>query len=361
MVHGDHRHSRGTGAMNRSAPVWWCRWTSFSFLAVVQCISCGESGDEAVRAKTWAEDASAVTRGTEGNDPPEIAALSFASAVAVPGQDLRVLVDASDPNGDGLEINYVWSIDGRRFPSRGPSVTLPETLARNAEISVEVVVSDGIATSEAHSIRMRVANRAPRIEELGIRIVGDSDEDLGEWVADPVGYDPDDDEISFRFEWRVNDDEIVSEEERLPRGKWKRGDEIVLSAWPSDGDLEGDPMVAAPFRIGNSAPDIVSRPPGLDATGRFVYRVEARDRDGDRGLRYALVSGPEDMAIDPFSGEVVWRASAEDAGEHQVTIEVDDRHGGSTRQSFYVVVEAASARRDAVPAGVGPSTIDPNF
>ncbi|MEZ4291682.1 MAG: hypothetical protein R3E53_14550 [Myxococcota bacterium] len=44
------------------------------------------------------------------------------------------------------------------------------------------------------------------------------------------------------------------------------------------------------------------------------------------------------MTIDPFSGEVRWTATVEDAGEHQVTIAVDDRNGGVTRQTFYVDV-----------------------
>ena len=224
-------------------------------------------------------------------------------------------------------------------------LVVPSDLVRGDRLEVEVVATDDARVSEPEVASVVVGNRAPRIEQLTIRIVEGEEGSLGHWVADPEATDPDEDDIEFRYEWRVDGGDVVSGSDRLSRDDWKRGARIELVAWASDGEKEGLPLASAPFEIGNSPPDIVSRPPGIDASGRFVYQVEARDRDGDRGLRYSLVDGPTAMSIDPFSGELTWKATLADAGEHFVEIEVDDRRGGATRQRFFVNVQV-----DAPPA-----------
>lgn len=322
-------------------------------MAVTSLMGCG-SGDEsptAASGSSWEQPAAVVVVSDGENEEPVIRSLRFEPAEAVAGQRLRVVVDAEDPDQDSLEFGYTWRIDGQRMPSSGASVTLPSELASDASISVEVVASDGHSTTEPTRLSVSPGNRAPRVQELGIRVVPGDGDDLGEWVADPVAVDPDDDDVSFRYEWRLNGERVIGEEERLTRNGWKRGDKIVLTVWPSDGVNEGMPLEGAPFAVGNSPPDIVSRPPGLDASGRFVYQVEVTDRDGDRGMRFALNEGPDGMAIDPFSGALRWQATADDAGEHRIEIQVDDRKGGITKQVFFVAVEVDSGSSSpAAPA-----------
>ena len=270
-----------------------------------------------------------------------IGGISFEPPQAIPGQPLSVDVET----GRGVALAYSWRADGRRMAADGPTIVVPSDLVRGDRLEVEVVATDDARVSEPEVASVVVGNRAPRIEQLTIRIVEGEEGSLGHWVADPEATDPDEDDIEFRYEWRVDGGDVVSGSDRLSRDDWKRGARIELVAWASDGEKEGLPLASAPFEIGNSPPDIVSRPPGIDASGRFVYQVEARDRDGDRGLRYSLVDGPTAMSIDPFSGELTWKATLADAGEHFVEIEVDDRRGGATRQRFFVNVQV-----DAPPA-----------
>jgi len=311
--------------------------------AAVALAGCGgDTDDDTPSVQDWGSQVApaAADASGMGRDEPEVRAVRFEPAEAIPDRPLEVTVEASV---DATGIEYSWRAEGRRVAAEGPRVIVPGDLVRGDSIEVEITITAGGRVSEPETASVRVANRTPRIEELGIQVVEGDGEDLGFWVAGPVATDPDEDEVEFRYEWRVAGRGVVSEEDRLTRDGWERGAEVQLVVWASDGEGEGLPLEAAPFEVGNSPPDIVSRPPGLDGSGRFVYRVEARDRDGDRGLRYSLAQGPSSMWIDPFSGEVTWQATVADAGEHLVEIEVDDRRGGATRQSFFVRVDVESS------------------
>jgi hypothetical protein len=168
---------------------------------------------------------------------------------------------------------------------------------------------------------------------------------MSHWLADPSAQDPDGDDLSFRYSWIVNGTEIGVDTAELERAPRKRGDEIRLIVWATDEEAESAPLRSAPFSITNSPPDIDSRPPAMDPSGRFAYAVKASDLDGDRALRYSINQGPAGMSIDAFSGELLWQATAQDAGEHIVEIAVDDRHGGTTNQTFYVEVSAGPASK----------------
>ncbi|MGB0621113.1 MAG: hypothetical protein ACPGVZ_16770 [Myxococcota bacterium] len=320
--------------------------SSIALLAVVGSSGCGGDADSKSPVETWGAVAPSNPAAPASDTGPEIARIIFDDVQAMPNRPLRVEAELANVRGDAtVRFTYEWKAGGRRMPAESNSILVPSDLQRGDEVTVDVVAWVEGVPSESRTATVRVGNQAPRIEELGIEIVPGEGLDLGFWVADPVASDADDDDIAFRYEWLVEGRGIVGTEERLRRDGWDRGTEVRLTVWATDGEEEGLPLEAAPFEIGNSPPDIVSRPPGLDPSGRFVYQIEARDRDGDRGLRYSLASGPASMAIDPFSGEVVWQASVADAGEHLVEVQVEDRQGGATRQSFYVNVAV-----DAPPA-----------
>lgn len=313
-------------------------------LALALAACGGEAETDHAEVEIWQPEAG---RPQDSINAPRVESLHFDASAAYPGKRLEARVQGQ---GSGpLVYRYSWRVEGQRMPAEGGTITVPNHLRRGDGIEVEVVAIDGERVSAPARARIRVGNRPPKITDLGVRVIqGESDEDLGEWVADPVGEDPDGDDLSFRYAWRVEGRGIVSERERLSRETSRRGDEIQLIVWPSDGIEEGASFESAPFRVGNSPPVIVSRPPGLDPSGRFVYSIRAKDRDGDRGLRYSLLEGPASMSVDPFSGEVTWTATADDAGEHVVVVEVDDRQGGASRQRFHVGVEVS------VPAAPAP-------
>lgn len=319
---------------------WWGRACVLAL--ATGWLGCGgeESAAPAAQVESWSRPEARASEG--GNRPPTIASIEFDPEPAVAGRRLSSRVESSDPDQDKVDLEYVWSIDGRRIDATSSAIDLPDDLVRGARISLAVKAVDEASASTEFEASVTVGNRPPRMQEIGIRVVPGEGEDLGDWVADPLASDPDGDDVEFRYEWRLGE-RVVGDDDRLSRTGWKRGDSLTLVVWPADGEEEGDELESAPFQIGNSPPSIRSKPPGLDSSGRFVYAIEAEDPDGDRGLRYSLIRGPESMAVDPFSGEVTWQASESDAGEHEVTVEVEDRKGGSTRQTFFVAVEVEEA------------------
>ncbi len=80
-----------------------------------------------------------------------------------PGQPVVVSAQGRDPDGDALEFEYAWSVNGRGVTESGPSFDT-EGLERGDQIRVRVVASDG--TSESDPIDsgvVRVANAYPEI------------------------------------------------------------------------------------------------------------------------------------------------------------------------------------------------------
>ena len=273
------------------------------------------------------------------NTPPTIHSVELKPARIVPGKTVHARVTAVDPDGDHIDLEYVWTLGSREAQVGGNSFPLPSWGRRGDPISVSVVANDGRDTSEAFRVTSHVMNRRPRVTDIQIQTQDLEDNPMGLWVAVPTAEDPDGDRLSFRYAWAINDELSANHQASFERSQSERGDKIKLTVWASDGIDESRPLTSAPFSVGNSPPEIVSVPPAVDDTGLFIYVVRATDRDGDSPLTYSLEEGPSGMRIDSGSGELQWQATLEDAGEHAVRVAVDDGNGGSGRQGFYVQVE----------------------
>ena len=313
-------------------------------------IGCGGDPDEVAGSggslAAPADPRSIDTAGNGGeNRPPKIHSIRLDPREPIPGRPVRATVTARDADGDPVEIAYSWQINGREIDGKGPEIILGE-LDRQDVVSVRAVASDGRGQSEPMTAKGRVGNRPPRILDIQIHTRGKEGGEGGEWVVEPTVEDPDDDLIEFDYEWRLGR-KVVGEEQSLTRSGWTRGDRIVVTVIARDRDDASSPLESAPIVIGNSAPEITSKPPGLDRSGSFRYQVSAKDPDGDRGLRYSLGEAPEDMEIDSFGGLVTWKATTDHEGEHKVEVIVDDRKGSTTKQVFFLAVRTSGSSSPA--------------
>ncbi len=93
---------------------------------------------------------------------------------------------------------------------------------------------------------------------------------------------------------------------------------------------------------GNHAPVIISTPVTIatvsigyvpTVASIYTYNVGSLDPDFD-ALTYTLVTAPTGMTIDSKLGLINWSLTPEDVGQHQVTVRVEDGHGGIDTQSF---------------------------
>ena len=103
-----------------------------------------------------------------GNTPPLIRAFYLApNGEIAPGQEVTAAPQAADADGDQLEFEYAWLLNGQ--PARGAETATFDTakLKRGDRLQAHVRVSDGEAWSPvSESMTLTLANRAPQFAPL---------------------------------------------------------------------------------------------------------------------------------------------------------------------------------------------------
>lgn len=88
----------------------------------------------------------------------------------------------------------------------------------------------------------------------------------------------------------------------------------------------------------NSAPVVTSEPTTeAIATQAFEYDVDANDIDGDI-VSYSLIAAPVGMEINSVNGIIRWTPTDSQVGSSNIQVNVADPLGGTTTQSFTLVV-----------------------
>jgi hypothetical protein len=245
---------------------------------------------------------------------------------------------------------FRWELSGAVLPASGAEIEL-RGAAKGDALEVEVTASDGRATSEPARAATTVANRRPVLENVALQPIG-SVLPGQPALATPVASDPDGDSVEFRYRWTVNQATVETPEEAsFPTVGLSPGDEIRVQVVASDGESESDAVWSGVLLVGNGAPEIVSTPSAVASGQPFRYRVEARDPEGDRSLRYQLRKGPEGMSLNPVLGELHWQPRADQTGTHQVEIAVEDSRGARVVQAFELNVGSP-------PAAPAPAATD---
>jgi RHS repeat-associated protein len=91
-------------------------------------------------------------------------------------------------------------------------------------------------------------------------------------------------------------------------------------------------------RVTNQAPSITSTPNTVTNTERvYQYRGTAVDPDGDY-LIWSLAQAPQGMVIDEETGVLSWQPTAQQIGEHTVSVQVIDAFGLGVIQTFTLSV-----------------------
>ena len=317
-------------------------------LALAGSMACGsEPLEEPATGSAWTGNASSEEGAPDENRPPVIEALRIEPREPVAGDRLRAVASVNEPDGDSVQMGYVWWIDDRALAESGAEIELGD-VARGTRIEVQATASDRHEESEPAHAEVVVRNRRPVLTGLELDPAGEVP--IGHPVAaTPEARDPDGDALRFRYQWSVNGSPVEEDGPRLDTAELRKGDELQVRVWVSDDSSESDPIYSHAVRIANPRPKIVSLPGGLDAEGVFRYAIEARDPDGDRSLRFQLSEGPPGMTVDPVTGEVLWRPTPEHAGVHAVELVVKDSEGASASQTFELTV---TSETDPAPAAI---------
>lgn len=277
----------------------------------------------------------------EVGSPPVIDRLEISPREVMLGREIRVIAEASDPDGGPVRMVFRWLRNGREVTkTHTPSMVFYE-LEKGDSIRLEAVASDGRHESLVETLRIPVANRPPTLTKLEMEPAGDVRAGMTV-TATPYGEDPDNDRLEYEYRWLVDGVEKGTERSFDTTGL-RRGSKLGVEVRASDGDARSRPYTIE-AELGNTPPTIASegeRPVG----GLYQHQFAAKDVDGDRNLRFSLEQGPSGMAIDAITGLLTWTPGEAAAGRHEVVVGVKDSSGDGSTLSFAVNVATQAAEQ----------------
>jgi len=294
------------------------------FIALVGIISCEGKRSETSASKT--------------NSPPVITSVTIAPEKPTIGSDLSLSVQSNDPEGDQITYQYQWIKNDEEIIGENQASLKKGNLRKGDLIRVRVTPSDGKVTGTSFlSSPVKIHNSLPVIQEV--------------WIEPKVAYvtdnlkaivkssDLEGDFIYHNYQWEKNGSVLSDErKEILEKGRFKKGDSIVVIVTPDDREVLGTPKRSEALLIFNSPPQIVSSPPtAVEKTG-YIYQVKVSDPDSDP-ITFTLKSGPQGMEIDKKTGLIKWEIRKEDKGSHYVEIEVSDVEGAKSKQRYTLAID----------------------
>ncbi|TVQ87488.1 MAG: hypothetical protein EA397_18040 [Deltaproteobacteria bacterium] len=191
------------------------------------------------------------------NAAPQIDEISVAPDPAFTLTDLVATVDASDPDGDDVEIDFAWYVNGAFVDAALGDTLTADNFVKGDVITLTAIPSDGDLDGEAVEFGpVSIQNTAPSIAGVNI--------EPGELFADssvncvPFGWSDDDgDEEFYRYRWLLDGAE-VGNTSVLHGSVVPRDVNLVCEATPFDGDDLGEPRVSPAIQRSNTPPVLAS-------------------------------------------------------------------------------------------------------
>ncbi len=269
------------------------------------------------------------------NRAPVIEAVRLDPERPTAGDAVRAIVEATDPDGDRVRLQFAWKLNGRPVGQDRFRLDLADA-SDGDRLELSVTASDKQAQGAPVQVFVSLANRPPLLTAVELRpaegVISGS-----EVTAHPVGRDVDGGSLSLRYTWRVNGQLVGEIGPVFSTEGLRRGDTVEVRVTASDGQSSTS-RDSLPLTLVNAPPLVATKTGAVSSSGVLTYHLEVEDPDGDRPLLYRLLEAPPGMTIRAARGEIEWRPTAEQAGEHSVSVEIDDLHGGKSILSFTATV-----------------------
>jgi hypothetical protein len=315
-------------------------WAALASLAFA--LACGSS-DPQPSGAPLARKAQPASAERDDNQAPTVDQLVLHPPRPLPGQQIEARIEARDPDGDPIRLALEWRQDGRVILRGTQTTVAPEQMRKGQQIEVLVTATDGRDTSEPLRAAVTVGNQAPLVQAL--YLAPDGEVAPGQDVtAAPQASDPDGDALDYEFEWRLNGNVVRgAEQARFDTAKLKRGDRLQARVRVSDGDAESPWAETMTLELANRAPRFAGLPAIVASDGEFRAELEAQDPDGDRSLRYRVITGPAGLSVDAVRGQLRWRPDPDAVGTHPVEVAVGDSFGAESAIRFELTVASSVA------------------
>ena len=193
---------------------------------------------------------------------------------------------ASDIDGDSIEYNYSWTVNGILYPEPVIPSLFTEVLVAGDIVECTVEVSDGEDIGNSLSTSVTVINTAPKIENVTLSPDPIYTNDLVTATVD--AYDSDGDTPLIYFQWYVDGIEVKSGLGGTLDGVdyFDKEQEILVVAYADDGIDQSFLVPSTPILVQNSPPI----PPEVNLGGEYSSDTDdlhcnittpSIDEDGD--------------------------------------------------------------------------------
>ena len=192
------------------------------------------------------------------NGKPGAPVVSLSPDPAVTSDDLVVSIDtpSTDPEGDTITYQYVWSVDGV-VSAASSSATLPASATTRDEVwSVVVTPHDGLSDGPSAAAARTVDNSAPVMASVTLSPSPVYEGDT--LTCTPAATDADGDTVSYSYAWTVNGGTVSATSSTLSSVDFDRGDSVVCTVTPTDGTDVGVALASAAVTVDNTAPSIAA-------------------------------------------------------------------------------------------------------
>jgi len=171
------------------------------------------------------------------NSPPRVDSVTITPDPALTADELTCAYTATDDDGDSIEGDYAWSVNGASAGVGQP--TLPGGFVRGDVVACEVTVIDGRGESGGARDEIVISNTPPGAPEITLDPAPGSPCSRGGAYVSREAPDADGDPVSYTWSWRDASGAEVISGERYPEFSFTEGDSYSLVVTPSDGFDDG--------------------------------------------------------------------------------------------------------------------------
>lgn len=266
------------------------------------------------------------------------------------GQPLKTPLKSSDADNDVLSFSVVKGpkqlvIDSNNQLNWTPSYD------DEGEYTIEISTSDGEASiSKSFIINVANTNRAPTWPKQQLPEASESIK----YNSALKASDADGDAITFTLKQgpqglTVSPAGIIEWQPNYSSAGIQQ-----LQVIASDGQGSTPLSLTLKTKNTNRKPEFIAQPPLIAAENKnYQYDVPVVDPDGDKIIKRLLTS-PEGMKLD--NNKLFWKPGFEQAGRHQVTLEISD-HGLTNQQSFTLQVSNTNRKPSFLPIKSGALSV----